>query len=119
MRRTFTASRSPELGGRYHTDTPRMHRGHNETTMKRVQQIAWIHFFFFASASGDIHKRVLEGNVHGVFAYTRDLRVLGCSVTVFGCHLVVSADASLKFIVLRDNIYIKHPLIKSKFCCLH
>lgn len=52
MRRTFTASRSPELGGRYHTDTPRMQRGHNETTMKRVQQIAWIHLFFLPLRPG-------------------------------------------------------------------
>lgn len=34
MRRTFTASRSPEPGGKCHTDTPRMQRGHKETTMK-------------------------------------------------------------------------------------
>lgn len=53
--------------------------------------------------------------MHGVFAYTRDLRVLGCSVTVFGYHLVISADASLKCVVLGDNIYIKHALIKVNF----
>lgn len=117
MRRTFTASRSPELGGKCHTDTPRMQRGHNETIMNRVFRTT-----IRVTDSVDkpcclcirevkVIKRVLEGNVHRP---TWDFHVLGCSAREQREYLDPNLNRSrdwtmvmLVFIVLRETIYIK------------
>ena len=80
MQWAFTASRSPEVGGRCHTEPPECSAGHNESTMKRVQspqpsgrQILWANFLAAYGRKAGRDKGELEGNVPKVL-----LLELGC-----------------------------------------
>ncbi|KAK5849697.1 hypothetical protein PBY51_014010 [Eleginops maclovinus] len=73
MQQAFTASRSPEVGGRCHTEPPECSAGDNESTMKGYnphdhpgRQILWANFLAAYGRKAGRDKGELEGNVREV-----------------------------------------------------